>query len=179
MAQFIAFDPNVEVSGAVILSFIAALEDDARALLREYGITHVTPTSWHHQQTWLDAFRAISEGDLGRLFDLVKVGTQIPRHAHWPPDIQTAEEALQSINEAYHMNHRGGEIGYYKAVPLEGGGVKMVCENPYPCDFDYGLLYGVAKLYLPKETHVIVEHDPDGPCRKDGDDACIYHISWE
>ncbi len=179
MAQFVAFDPNVEVSGASILSVVAALGEDIRDLLAAYGITELTPNSWYPQQMWLDAFREIAEGDLDNMFDLVNVGIQTPQNAFWPQDIQSVEEALQSLNEAYHMNHRGGEIGYYEAIPLEDGGIKVICENPYPCDFDYGLIYGVVRMYAPEDAQIVVEHDPEGPCRKHGEDVCVYYVYVE
>ena len=178
MAQFIAFDPYAEVSGASILSVVHTLGEEAiLPLLEKHGITDVTPESWHPQQAWLDVLRELATGDFSAVQDLVHIGITTPENAPWPPEIQTVEDALRSINTAYHMNHRG-EVGYYQAETLDDGLIRMICENPYPCDFDYGLIYGVARAYLPPGTHLVVEHDPEGPCRKRGDDACVYYVQW-
>ena len=55
----------------------------------------------------------------------------------------------------------------------------MICKNPYPCDFDKGIIKAVAKKFKPKDSvNIIVEHDESAPCRKKGADSCTYLVSW-
>jgi hypothetical protein len=91
---------------------------------------------------------------------------------------------------AYHINHRKagspmfnpetGEmtegIGHYKyhAAPNEKR-ITMVGENPYPCDFDRGLVSALAARF---ETQSSTAHDNDAPCRKKGADSCTYIVRW-
>ena len=79
---------------------------------------------------------------------------------------------------AYHMNHKGGEIGYYRFTKTgERSGV-MECKNPYPCDFDMGLVQAMAQRFAPAGSHPKVVHDTTKPCRAKTGDACSYLITW-
>ena len=179
MAQFTALDPGVEVSGAAILSTIVGLENDVTPLLEKYGITRVEPDAWYLQQHWLDILKAISEGrgSRGPVMDLVSIGMRIPDHALWPPDVDSIESALFSIDIAYQMNHRGGRIGSYGAERTGDKHIRMVCDNPYPSDFDYGIIYRTTQKFLPEKQMFIVER-ADTPSRLKGDDRCIYNVTW-
>lgn len=54
----------------------------------------------------------------------------------------------------------------------------MVCENPYPCDMDLGLIEAIADRFRPPSVlRVRVEHSP-GKCRKSGGKMCEYQIHW-
>jgi hypothetical protein len=76
------------------------------------------------------------------------------------------------------MNHRGGEIGHYKFQKAgERKGV-LECRNPYPCDFDRGIVEAMAKLFAPKGSAPTVAHDASKPCRAKNGDSCTFLISW-
>ena len=110
MVQFVAFAPNVEVNGQTVLSVVDGLNPFrmlALRILSGHGIVDPKPGEWYSQQAWLDAFKHISEKVSATLY---KIGLQIPENADFPPDVDTIEKALASIDVAYHMNHRGGEI---------------------------------------------------------------------
>jgi hypothetical protein len=110
---------------------------------------------------------------------LFAIGKAIPSNAQFPPDINTIEKALASIDIAYHMNHKNGEIGHYKLIKAEGRTAKMVCDNPYPCDFDRGIIEAMAQKFKPADSIMaFVEHDDTQPCRKKGADSCTYLITW-
>jgi hypothetical protein len=195
MAQFIAFDDSIEVNGQTILSVVRGMgvfEKLALKILKEHGIDNPQPGRWYSQQAWLDAFKEIAT-KIGPN-TLFEIGKKIPESADWPPEIRTIEEALASIDVAYHLNHRkDGEvlfnpttgemregIGHYKFEKTgEREGI-MVCENPYPCDFDRGIIYAVARKFKPEggPFHVIVSHDETKPCRNKGGDSCTYIIKW-
>ncbi len=178
MAQFVSFDPNTKVRGTTLLTYIAAMGEGGRAALEKHGLVDIQPDSWYSLQALLDVFRDVDRGDFSSVLDLVHIGMRIPEHALWPPAIQTVEDAFFSIDEAYHMNHKDGDIGHYFVELIGEDTLKVIAENPYPCDFDYGLLYAIAKHYLPEGKHLVVEHDTDAPCRKHGDASCTYHVSW-
>jgi len=175
MAEFIPYDSLVEVSGAAILSTIAGMEDNVLPVLAAYGIDQPEADEWYPQQAWLDVLKEIS--DNGGLLDLVSVGMRIPETALWPPEVDSVEKALTSIDVAYQMNHRNGEIGSYHAEVVDEGHVQLMCDNPYPSDFDYGLIYQTTRKFLPKGETFIVRR-ADSPSRKHGDDMCIYDVTW-
>ena len=63
---------------------------------------------------------------------LVSIGMKIPETAVFPPGIDSIESGLNSIDVAYHMNYRGGEIGVYQATTVSERQIDVLCRNPYP-----------------------------------------------
>jgi hypothetical protein len=179
MAQFVAFDPNVEVRGETMLSTIASLGEQIRPVLAKHGLAVIEPEKWYPQQTWLDVLREVAAAKFNAMFDLVSIGMHIPENAAFPPDIDSIPAALASIDVAYHMNHRNGEIGEYRFVGVNDKQIDMICRNPYPDDFDYGIIYSMARRFRTAGSHFVVRHDDHAPCRKKGADSCTYHITWE
>ena len=76
------------------------------------------------------------------------------------------------------MNHRGGEIGHYTFTKTGDKRATMVCRNPYPCDFDRGIVEAMAQRFRPQGSIVKVQHDSTKPCRKSQSDSCTYLVSW-
>lgn len=180
MAQFVAFAPKVEVNGETVLSIVDGMgtfKEKALTILASNGIKAPKPGDWYPQQFWLNAFKTISE-QVGAN-TLFTIGKKIPENAKFPPAIDAIEKALGAIDMAYHMNHRGGEIGNYGYSADGPKGAKMVCKNPYPCEFDRGIIEAMATRFKPKGSIVVrVKHDDSAPCRKKGADACTYLVSW-
>ena len=106
---------------------------------------------------------------------LSNIGQSIPENADWPPGISTVEEGIESIDDAYHMNHRGGEIGHYHFEGESDESVKVRCTNPYPCTFDQGIITATASQFA--GSYVSVEEIGD-ECRSDDGEECIYRVAW-
>lgn len=177
MALFKAFSPEVEVNGETVLSVVDGLgsfKRQAYAILEENGIKDPQPGRWYPQQKWLDAFKEIGSR-LGKN-TLFVIGSKVPDNAKFPPEIDSIEKALSSIDVAYHMNHKGGEIGSYSFKSTGPRSAKMVCKNPYPCDFDRGIIEAMAKRFKPSDGAIKVEHE--GVCRHTSGDSCSYAVSW-
>ncbi|MEM6529549.1 MAG: hypothetical protein AAF653_14725, partial [Chloroflexota bacterium] len=134
------------------------------------------PDRWYSQQDQLNILKEVSAFGL---LSLVAVGMQIPDKAAFPPDIKSVEDGLNLLNQAYRMNHRGGAIGEYRYEPAGERSGKMIARNPYPSDFDYGLIYKMVQKFRPADsTRFYVELDADVPTRKNGADSCTYLIVW-
>ena len=194
MAQFKAFSSGIEVNGETVLSVVqgmGAFRAVAVSLLKEQGIEEPAPGRWYSQQAWLDAFEAIS-AKVGAQ-TLYAIGKQIPENAQFPPEINSLEAALQAIDVAYHMNHKSlgaplfdlktGKmregIGHYQYEAAGDRKIKMTCHNPYPCDFDRGIIEAMAKRFKPAGAVLVkVKHDDTAPCRKTGADSCTYWVEW-
>jgi hypothetical protein len=176
MAQFIAFDSHVEVSGQSMLITIEAMGEAVHPMLMQFGFSQLEPSKWYPQQPYLDFFRDVASGDF-QVLDLMNIGMKVPALAFWPSNIRTIADALFSIDAAYHMNHRYGEIGCYRATQTGDREIEIYCANPYPCDFDFGVIYGVAQVYLSESVIPQVDHLP-GECRKNGGHACTYVVQW-
>lgn len=183
MAQFKSFDDNVEVNGetvsAIVNAFPEYLTNMALQILKNSGIENPIPGEWYSQKSWLNAFKEI--GDKFGSNTLFEIGKAIPSNAQFPSEIDTLEKALDSINVAYQMNHRNGEIGYYKlvSIDLKGKTAVMNCKNPYPCDFDRGIITAMARKFRPLESNFPeVYLDETKPNRKGGDHESWYIVKW-
>lgn len=193
MAEFIAIHKDVEVNGQTILSVLdgmAGFESMASNILMKHGIKNPQPDMWYSQQAWLNAFKdiALKVGSL----TLKKIGASIPENAQWPPEITSIEPALQSIDIAYHMNHRLGDkilfnpetgqmnegIGHYKFSKIGEQAVKIECDNPYPCAFDQGIIKAVANKFKPLGYNLRLKEHVENGCRQKGGEVCTYTVEW-
>ena len=179
MTQFKAIRPWVEVKGTAVISVIEGMghfRKAALSILSKHGISDPQEDGWYLQQAWLDAFKEISE-KIGSA-TLEAIGKKIPETAMWPSEIKTIEDALASIDVAYHMNHRGGEIGHYRFEKGSATSAKIVCDNPYPCSFDMGIIKTTASKFVSGKVVPNVIHADQRHCRKKGAKSCTYVISW-
>jgi hypothetical protein len=194
MAQFVAFMPGVEVCGEAVLAVVDGMgifKDRAFKLLARNGISQPEAGQWYPQQAFLDSFRLIAE-TIGPV-TLFAIGRKVPDNAQFPADIVGIEGALRAIDVAYHMNHRlAGQvlynprtrhvkegIGHYHYKKVAEQRIQVICENPYPCDFDRGIIEAMALRHKPPGClFVKVAHDDAAPCRKKGADSCTCYVEW-
>ncbi len=179
MAQFKAFAPKVEVNGETILAIVEGMglvKQMGLRILADQGINDPQPGHWYPQQAWLNAFQTIAE-KVGPA-TLLAIGKTIPLNARWPGHLDTMEKALASIDAAYHMNHRGGDIGSYRFEKTGPNSGKMICRNPYPSEFDRGVISAVARKFARSGVVLSVTLDETAPTRKNGADSCTFLIEW-
>ncbi|WKK80306.1 hypothetical protein [Marivirga arenosa] len=193
MAQFIAFNKDVEVNKQTVLSIVNSMEKGKETRLGILIKNGVNPdqNEWFNQQNWLNAFKDIAE-NLGDM-NLFLIGKAIINNAQFPP-IKDLEEGLRSIDVAYHMNHRvNGKImfdpetgkmtpgiGYYKVTKFDSKNkeAEMVCDNPYPTKFDEGIITQVANKFKPMGSRVSVDLDTTKEMRKEGANSDTFLIRW-
>lgn len=165
------------MNGQTVLAFLdgvpSVFEEKTQGTLETHGIEGPQPDQWYPQQAWLDAFEAVAEnvGDS----TVRSIGGLVPDNADWPPGVSTVEEGVESIDDAYQMNHRGGEIGHYLVESVGENEATIRCPNPYPCSFDQGILGAVASEFgsgLPSLAEVGDE------CRDTGAKECVYALTW-
>jgi hypothetical protein len=197
--QFKPFEAGIEVSGECIGSMVDGFKKYPTVALKymsKHGLVkptgpnagEVDRSAWFPLESWLAAYEAIS-GEIG-LNSLYACGRSIPENAVFPPNVTDVVSAISSIEVAYHMNHRKGGvvmfnpetgkflegIGHYRVEALpEEHRIVVQCENPYPCDFDRGIVAAMANRFEPEAKTV---HDMDRPCRKKGADSCTYVVFW-
>jgi len=180
MAEFMAVSPNAEVLGHAVLSIMNEMgmaRTRAMKILAQNGIRPLEPDQWYPQQGVLNAFRTIFERiEPTRLHTL---GRKLPENAPFPPSITCLAEALRSMDVAYRASHRGMGHGLaYTFEPLSERSARLICETPYPCEMDLGLVEGLAERFRPKDSpRVQVTHEP-GECRRDKAERCIYSVHW-
>ncbi len=183
MAEYVPFDEKVEVLGTVVKNITKSIdvifEKQMLNILRMFDIMEVDEEKWYPLTNLLNALKYIND-EIGPN-TLFAIGKGIPKNAIFPEGIDNLEKALNSIDEAYHMNHRGGEIGYYKLVEFDSDArhAIMECYNPYPHHFDKGLLTSMTRRFAPKDAIFIeVVADTSRPTRLDGADKDWFIIKW-
>lgn len=171
--------PNVQVSGHVVAALVEGLgtfKITALKILKENGLENPQAGRFYALEGWIASLRHI-EATVGDR-TLFHIGKSVLSTAEFPPDIRDIQQLLSGIDTAYHMNHRGGEIGHYEFRQTGPNAGLMRCTNPYPCRFDLGLLTEATRLFAPYgAAFVRVEHASER-CRKNGDKDCVYSLAW-
>lgn len=196
--QFKAFESGIEVNAPTVSAIVQGLgcfTNISRRYLNQVGIGTVVNKklildmdAWYSQEAWLEAFENIARQIGDRV--LFNIGMSIPSSARFPSRMKDIHDGIRSIDVAYHLNHRkNGKsmfdtrtntmiegIGHYGYEPVEGENeIVCVCNNPYPCAFDKGIITAMTQRFKP-EAYVI--HDDSQECRKNGFDSCTYRVLW-
>ncbi|NJM93352.1 MAG: hypothetical protein HC842_00670 [Cytophagales bacterium] len=181
---------NIKVNGQTINAFIRGLgsaADLGKEILAAHGIKHISDTEWYPVSQYLSAYREI-ELEIGAN-TLFNIGKKIPDSAQFPPEVDNIEKGLSAIDVAFHMNHmQNGKpmfdpatgrmeegIGHYSFQLTGDRSAQMVCDNPYPCDFDRGIITAMARKFEPLAE---VELDTTKESRKSGATSSTYIIRW-
>jgi len=189
--------PDVDVT-AVLPKFFGSITPTASRILADHGLGQFSESGWFipdvrpwwPMEPYVLALHALMAA-VGPI-RAIDIGKQCVSHVKLPPDpmMRNVHSALESLDIAYHLNHRRGEklhfdaetremvddIGHYhyRGILETEHSAVMECENPYPCDMDLGIILGFARRFEPR---AVVEHAP-GNCRNEGADSCIYHVTW-
>ncbi len=197
--QYEQCDPDIEVNGESLGATVDAFKQYPSIVskyLVKYGLVktvngkpeQIDRSAWYPLDKWLACYLAIAK-DVG-LNSLYTIGKKIPENAAFPPHLSDIRSALGSMDVAYHLNHRKGGLPMFDPATgtmLEGIGhirvdfaenerrAAVVCEHPYPCEFDRGLVTALATRFEPMAKTV---HDNGAPCRKKGASSCTYIVTW-
>jgi len=193
--KYKAINANVKVNGQAILDVLnvsGSLKDITMSILAENGMVSLDSKEWYPQQKLLNVFTYLSNNP-GGSETLYGVGKTVSENVKFPSNIKDVHEALSAIDIAYHINHRldgkvlsddktketEENIGNYRYKFIDEKKAEIVCDNPYPCDFDKGIIYSAAKRFKPPESvSVKIDHDKGESCRETGGSFCRYIISW-
>lgn len=182
MSVYKAREATAEVSSDIVLGIIQAVGDlgpYVRDLLIKGGVveSQLKEGEWINEQVWLDGLKHIDES-LGR-GTLFNIGKQIPSLMNITSDFSDFESAVETINKAYHQVHRGGEIGDYQIVDRSDYKISIVCDTPYPSDFDRGIITAMARIVTPEDTLIVrVMHDDNAECKHKSAESCTYNLTW-
>jgi hypothetical protein len=196
--RFVPFEEGIEVTGQAVRSVLDALSqfsvlasgyllDEGIGKPTASGLAEVDPRGWYSQRAWLLCFQQISK----QLGDgvLAQIGMAIARNMALSQEVRDIHGAIRSADRAYHLFHRKqgrpmfdpetgrmeegiGHYGY-EPVPRQRR-ILSLCETPYPCPFDQGLLTALAQRFEPGAR---VVHDSQ-PCRRWQGNRCTYVITW-
>ncbi len=174
-----AADPSAQVLGAIVVGFIECSQrQEIWSILERRKLTNVDPDKWYLLQNWLDVLSEIAQ-DSGAMFNFVSVGTHIGDTAPLLAGNENIsfEEMMLQFNENYQRSHRGG-VGEIFTEQIAENHVKCTYTTPYPDDLDYGVLYGLARRFLPKGTDFVVQFDDSLPRRDEGGEYSVMHVIW-
>jgi hypothetical protein len=196
--QFIPFEEGIEVKGTSVRAVVegfshfaalgsAYLLDKGLGTPTSKGLVGLEPDGWYSHKALLLSMKQI-HAELGAGL-LTRIGMAIPRIVSPVGGIQDIHDAIKYVDVAYHLHHRkNGQvmfdpatgrmeegIGHYGYEPVPGQRkIFCLCETPYPCAFDQGLLTAMAQRYQP---HARVTHE-DRSCRGKQAERCTYVITW-
>lgn len=180
----------------VLLSGFELFPSVVKKILVTHGILEAGPGGglaipedrWFPLESWLTVFDTI-RNQIGPNA-LVQLGAHILENPKFPASIKDIDAALQSIDVAYHSSHRRAGVIMYDAktgLMLEGIGhyrhrrppndrrrIDVVCDTPYPCEVDLGIVTAVASKFEPRAR---VLHG-DSSCRLRGGTSCTYQVAW-
>jgi hypothetical protein len=197
--QFKPLEPGIEVGGASLRAIVDGFSkypSVAMKYLTKFGLikssagkpSDIDPEGWYSQDAWLAAYEAIAK-EVG-FNSLYTIGKAIVEVTEIPKHVNDIHAGLSSLDIIYHLNHRKngkvmfnpetGEmlsgIGNYKYQPVQNEKcIVFTCDNPYPCDFDRGLITGLAGRFEPQSS---TRHDNEAQCRKKGANSCTYIVRW-
>lgn len=193
MAHYKVFESGIEAGGNELpIVALGSLGNKQRQLIIDkYGLK-TEEGAWNDLQSLLSALQEV-EQTIGEM-NLFLIGKSVIEGTSFPP-MDSLKNALESIDIAYHMNHRkNGQvmfnpntgqmmdgIGHYHLTRFDE--VKreavMVCHTPYPSKFEEGLVLQVARTFKPKEAvQIRVSLDDSKETRRKGGETCTFNIKW-
>lgn len=172
---FQASSADVEVDGKTVVAVTSGIlvRAVANEMLASAGLRDVRHDSWYPQQPWLGVYRSIHE-HLGP-DTLYSIGRRIPYAADFPAEqMRDVGSALAAIDVAYHMAHRGGEIGHYRFVEAGLDHYEVHCDNPYPNEFNLGIIASLVERFRGRHQYEVRYQKPaSNPAE---DNACIIEV---
>jgi len=196
--EFRAFEPGIEVHGESlkwVLSGFKLMPATGLKFLSRFRLTTwgadgkpaFDATAWFPLEAWLECFEAIQR-DIGANL-IFEIGKNLGTNGEYPVPVSDIHTAMKLLDSGYHFYHRKqgtrmfdpttgrtlGGIGHYGSAAEGDRRIVSVCDSPYPCVFDHGILTGIGQRFQPRAR---VEHDAAAPCRAKGQDSCRYVVTW-
>lgn len=181
MVRYLAFDPNSEMTGLSVQSFVRnILHEDIAEILVRHGLNEIDPQKWYSVQKLLDVFNDVAEegNNTSQVFVSIGLGAAELGYAAMPAQAKarlTLEAFLSAygtrLNEIHH-----GNVGYIQYQKITDGHFVMTWKIPYPDDVMYGVFYGFTRLLRPADKGFFLEYDHDQPNIDNGGDITVLHI---
>ncbi len=181
MTHYLAFDPNSEMSGLSVQSFVRnILHEDIAEILVRHGLNEIDPQKWYPVQKLLDVFSEVAaEGsNTSQVFVSVGMGAAELGYAAMPAQAKaklTLEAFLSAYGNRLNELHRGN-VGYIQYEKIADGHYVMTWKIPYPDDVMYGVFYGFTRLLRPSDKAFVLEYDRDQPSSDNGGEMTVLHI---
>lgn len=180
MAHYQVFHPDHQIIGNNVLDIRKAIGgDEIYDYYARHGLSDPDPAAWYPLQNLLDVFNELEERG-GAMFDLVSIGMNSVNYIVLPPEVEKLSmiELYQLSDQAYRMNHRGSNIGGLRCDVVNNQHIIMTNVTPFPDHLWYGIGYGYARHFLPRQFHVTAYFD-EAILRRDlGGNKTVIHYQW-
>lgn len=167
-----------EQSGAALATFIVALADNqdiVDKILADANIESIDPETWYDYE-WAVAFFYRIERELGKAA-LTEIGRSMIQSALFPPQIDSVEVLLGSLDAWFKLNARGPDVGGF-TCEFEDEHAAVIENSAWgPCSLNLGVIAGACSRFGVKP---LIEHAAGG-CQDPGDgrpSTCVYRVSW-
>ena len=163
-----------EYNGAALNSFVLAFGDSAvtQKILADLGVDRIDPDRWYDFDWALSIYRKI-EAEVGKA-TITEVGRRMIETAEYPPGLDSVQNLLMALGQAYRLNARGPDIGDISCTLHDDYSATLVWTTIFPCGLNIGIMQGSCSRY---GAEALIEHEP-GSCVDLGGSHCTYHVSW-
>jgi len=150
------------------------MDERVNPILNKYGLLSPSEKTWHAHRDVLQMIREVASGNND--CDLYSTGAIVQACLGLSDIKGGVNMALAAVDDQYQSTHRGPDAGGYQLLKWKCGTISVTCDNPYPCEFDRGMLESLLKRFAPSGIVPDIVHDHDARCRDLGDHACTYKI---
>lgn len=180
MSKYHTLGPDAQIRGKLLLNMLESKRGaQVRPFLAQHGLANPDPKQWYPLEDIITIFNEISEaGEGAASATYVAIAMREMEVAEWPAEITTLEQALSIINDAYRIQYRGKDIGGFWCEKLGYHHYRILFQLPHPNDYVYGLMYGMARRFLPEDSQFVVQFDNDYPHNDVSGETSAIEVAW-
>lgn len=178
--KYQAFDPNVEIMGAMMLAFAQCANNDSTLpLLAKHGLTDIQPDRWYPVQAWLDVLSDIVNTG-GDVYDLIAIGKRIGEISPLPPTVKTVVDALPTLGMSFAGVHRNGNAGTVVVRKITDEHWEIDHHTPWPDELMFGAAFGIVYRFLSSAHNMRVSSNMATVQRfpRESDEHLIVTVQW-
>lgn len=171
-------DPHVELNGNSTKALLRSmLVDEYRHILEKYSLADIDVEAWYPLQQILNVLAEIGRNK-NAMMDFVSIGLAAAEYSMFPPEIEqvSIQEFFRLYQQVYPTRHRNGDAGQLWVDVAENGNITITLDNPYPDDLMYGMMYGFARRFSPRNKSFAVSYDTTQPRKNQGGDVTVIRI---
>ncbi len=172
--------PEAEILGQAILAVTQSINYEMyrhlfEAGLKAYGFdTTIDPEKWYPLQMLLNIYKSFYD-EPNASSNLVAVGMKVIEASPFPPEVDSVQKAVETLNYIYTVYVRNYEPGTeYEIKVISPDEIQIVDHTHFPHDLIYGYMFAIAKRFAPKGKHIIVTREYLNPENPDADGAIYY-----
>lgn len=167
--SFLAQCPNAKVLGGSIMSIQAAMGDAAAPYFADAGLDDLQTHSWYEFEQYLHVLDAIIANEPNVMGSLVSIGMKIVETAPLPPEIDTVEKALMSMQGAWELNTQNAPTNNWHVEKVNDDKFILTNNSPFPKDMEYGVLYGFVRRFAHGRNFTVSYENLDDRVNDDQD----------